>query len=237
MCTHTGLTGGGFFFLAKSGRPSESPSRGAGDVPVASRHWLGITSTAGTGAVELQLRAHLSCDLSGQGPVEKPPGLHLAQIAVQGQRLALAPRSSSLCPLAPVAWPRPKVLLACLSPPSFSARLQPTRHGRIGWHDANQLRRLDARGDRARPVGGLPTATAPRTKPQLRRTSLDGLSSPVPSVTRNLPMQVGEQRGEIPYWPASNITLGCRSLSHSDFLVPAFHFLNSKDTQYHMTIS
>lgn len=122
------------------------------------------------------------------------------------------------------------------------SRTTPTTTRRIGWHDANQLRRLDARGDRARPDGGGGRACpmlrhlAHPTGPQLRRLSLDGWlfislqSSPVP-----LPVnpdfahaELGEKRGEIlPECPAPNITLGCRShLTLLVFPVPVFHFFN-----------
>lgn len=99
-------------------------------------HWLGTTSTAGAGAVELQLVAHLSCDLTGRRLVEKPPGLHLGPDCRSGFRRSLLTLS---------------VLLAAAP---HHSRTTPTTTRRIGWHDANQLRRLDARGDRARPDGG-----------------------------------------------------------------------------------
>lgn len=125
----------------------------AGDALVPEYNWLGTTSTAGAGAVELQLVAHLSCDLTGRRLVEKPPGLHLGPDCRSGfRRLSLL----SACLLAAAA--------AHTTPHTGHTHYTTTR--RIGWHDANQLRRLDARGDRARPHGGRACPMLPHPRNQ-----------------------------------------------------------------------
>lgn len=173
-------TPGGGFFQVWAAQRVALPSRWR--CPVTRCNWLALTSTAGTGAVELQLLAHLSCDLTGQSLVEKPPGLHLAQIAVQGQRLALAPRSS-FCP-------RPTCLRGASPSRQASSPLAarpPTHTRRIGWHDANRLRRLDARGDRARPDGGLVQCYCTSHQAPASTAVTGWLFSPVPSMTRICP--------------------------------------------------
>lgn len=229
-----GVAAGDFLVSQKSGRPSESPSRGvrAGvlvlEMPlVPGCHWLGTTSTAGAGAVELQLVAHLSCDLTGRRLVEKPPGLHLGPDCRSGFRRSLLTLS---CLLAAAA--------AAAAAPHHS-RTTPTTTRRIGWHDANQLRRLDARGDRARPDGGracpMRLHLAPNRTPA--STAVTGwmaihqspVQSPPPVNPDFAHAELGEKRGEIlPEYPAPNITLGCRS--HLILLVLScsyFHFFST----------
>lgn len=166
------------------------------------------TSTAGAGAVELQRLAHLSCDLTGRRLVEKA-----ARVACGPD---CRPSQSALLPTAARAQ-QASSLLAHL----------PTHTRRIGWHDAHQLRRLDARGDRARPDGGLVHCyrTSHHTPPSFDGCHWVAIQYPVhPSVARILPMQVGEKEVRFPEYPAPNITLGCRSHFTLVVPVPVFTF-------------
>ena len=138
----------------------------------------------------------------------------------QGRRLALAPHSSS--PAQSCCRPAvPSPLLPCC------LLTTPTHTRRIGWHDANQLRRLDARGDRAIPDGG--PAHCYRTSHQAPALPITGwLSSPVPSVTRNLPMQVGEKEVRFQSVLRLILPLAAALSLILTFLFLLFTFSNSK---------
>lgn len=171
--THTHTRAGDFF---KSGRASESPSRAAGDAPSG--------AAIGWASPRRQGQGPWSCSgVQWCTPVLRPdwprPRGEAARVASGPDcrpRGTTCIRASSQLSLS-LSAPAP-------SPPQMAAHTR-----RVGWHDGNQLRRLDARGDGARPDGALPTATAPRTGPVT-----GWLSSPVPCVARILPMRVGEKR-------------------------------------------
>lgn len=147
-------TGRGIFCTSLGGPASRPPE--LLEMARPALQLAGLTSVAGAGAVELQLVAHLSCDLTGRGLVEK------------AARVASGPdcRPSQKCTAAHCMLRPRQASSSPLSRRSLAHLPTHSRTRRIGWHDAHQLRRLDARGDRARPDGApLSTATAPRTTP------------------------------------------------------------------------